>query len=50
MCVGSLAKYTVQVNGEKIIIDHANPRETPFRTGEKVYLTIPDQIHLLVKS
>jgi ABC-type Fe3+/spermidine/putrescine transport system ATPase subunit len=50
MYVGSLAKYTVQVKGEKIIIDHANPRETLFRTGEKVYLTIPDQIHLLVKN
>ena len=50
MYVGSLAKYTVQVNGEKIIIDHANPRETLFRTGEKVYLTIPDQLHLLVKN
>lgn len=50
MYVGSLAKYTVQVNGERIIIDHSNPRETLFRTGEKVYLTIPDQIHLLMKN
>lgn len=50
MYVGSLAKYTVQVKGEKIIIDHSNPRETLFRTGDRVYLTIPDAIHLLVKN
>ena len=49
MYVGSLAKYTVLVKGEKIIIDHPNPRETLFRSGEQVYLTIPENVHLLVK-
>jgi ABC-type Fe3+/spermidine/putrescine transport system ATPase subunit len=49
MYVGSLAKYTVDVRGERIIIDHPNPRETLFRSGEKVYLTFPDHIHVLVK-
>jgi ABC-type Fe3+/spermidine/putrescine transport system ATPase subunit len=49
MYVGSLAKYTVLVKGEKVIIDHPNPRETLFRSGEEVYLTFPDHIHLLVK-
>ena len=51
MYVGSLAKYTVQVKGERIIIDQANPRETGvFKTSEKVYLSIPMNIHLLMKS
>ena len=49
MYVGSLAKYTVDVKGERIIIDHPNPREILFRSGEAVYLTFPDHIHLLVK-
>ena len=49
MYVGSLAKYTVLVKGEKIIIDHPNPRETLFRSGEHVYLTIPEHVHLLMK-
>jgi len=49
MYVGSLAKYTVLVKGEKIIIDHPNPRETLFRSGEQVYLTIPENVHLLMK-
>jgi ABC-type Fe3+/spermidine/putrescine transport system ATPase subunit len=50
MYVGSLAKYTVLVKGEKIIIDQSNPRETGvFKTKEKIYLSIPEQIHLLVK-
>jgi putative spermidine/putrescine transport system ATP-binding protein len=47
MYVGSLAKYTVQVRGEKIIIDQPNPRETFFRPKTKVYLSIPENIHLL---
>ena len=48
MYVGSLAKYTVLVKGEKIIIDQSNPRETGlFKTKEKVYLSIPQNIHLL---
>jgi ABC-type Fe3+/spermidine/putrescine transport system ATPase subunit len=51
MYVGSLSKYTVQVKGERIIIDQANPRETGvFKTNEKVYLSIPDNIHLLMKN
>ena len=50
MYVGSLAKYTVQVRGEKIIIDQPNPRETFFRPREKVYLSIPENIHLLMKK
>jgi len=50
MYVGSLAKYTVQVKGEKIIADHSNFRETLFRSGEEVYLTFPDHIHLLIKN
>ncbi len=49
MYVGSLAKYTVQVKGEKIIIDQSNPRETGiFKTNEKIYLSIPKNIHLLI--
>jgi ABC-type Fe3+/spermidine/putrescine transport system ATPase subunit len=47
MYVGSLAKYTVLVKGEKIIIDQPNPRETFFRPKEKVYLSIPENIHVL---
>ena len=50
MYVGSLAKYTVQVKGEKMIIDQPNPRETFFRPREKVYLSIPENIHLLMKK
>ncbi len=50
MYVGSLAKYTVQVKGEKMIIDQPNPRETFFRPREKVYLSIPENIHLLMKT
>jgi len=51
MYVGSLTKYTVQVKGEKIIIDQANPRETGiFKSNEKVYLSIPESIHLLIKN
>jgi ABC-type Fe3+/spermidine/putrescine transport system ATPase subunit len=50
MYVGSVAKYTALVKGEKIIIDHSNPRETLFRSGEEVYLTFPDHIHLLLKN
>jgi len=50
MYVGSLAKYTVQVKGERIIIDQSNPRETGlFRTNDKIYLSIPENIHLLIK-
>jgi len=48
MYVGSIAKYTVQVGGEKIIIDQPNPRETFFKPKEKVYLSIPENIHLLM--
>ncbi len=51
MYVGSLAKYTVQVKGEKIIIDQSNPRETGlFKSGEKVYISVPENIHLLMKN
>jgi ABC-type Fe3+/spermidine/putrescine transport system ATPase subunit len=51
MYVGSLAKYTVQVKGEKIIIDQSNPRETGvFNTNEKIYLSIPENIHVLRKN
>jgi spermidine/putrescine ABC transporter ATP-binding subunit len=51
MYVGSLAKYTVQVKGEKIIIDQSNPRETGlFKSGEKVYLSVPETLHLLIKN
>jgi len=50
MYVGSLAKYTVEVKGGKIIIDQSNPRETGiFKTDEKIYLSIPENIHLLMK-
>ena len=47
MYVGSLAKYTVLVKGQKIIIDQPNPRETFFRPKEKIYLSIPENIHVL---
>ena len=50
MYVGSLAKYTVQVKGEKIIIDQSNPRETFFKRNEKVYLSIPENIHVLKRN
>ena len=51
MYVGSLAKYTVQVRGEKIIIDQSNPRETGlFKNGEKIYISVPETIHLLMKN
>jgi hypothetical protein len=51
MYVGSLAKYNVWVKGEKIIIDQSNPRETGlFKTNEKIYISIPEHIHLLVKN
>ena len=51
MYVGSLAKYTVQVKGERIIIDQSNPRETGvFRTNDKIYLSIPKNIHLLIRN
>jgi ABC-type Fe3+/spermidine/putrescine transport system ATPase subunit len=51
MYVGSLAKYTVQVKGERIIIDQSNPRETGlFKTNEKIYLSIPANIHLLMRK
>ena len=51
MYVGSLAKYTVQVKGEKIIIDQSNPRETGlFKSGEKIYISLPEDIHLLMKN
>jgi ABC-type Fe3+/spermidine/putrescine transport system ATPase subunit len=51
MYVGSLAKYTVQVKGEKIIIDQSNPRETGlFKNGEKIYISVPEAIHLLMKN
>ena len=51
MYVGSLAKYTVQVKGEKIIIDQSNPRETGlFKNGEKIYISVPETIHLLMKN
>jgi hypothetical protein len=51
MYVGSLVKYTVQVKGEKIIIDQSNPRETGlFKPKEKVYLSIPENIHLLINK
>jgi ABC-type Fe3+/spermidine/putrescine transport system ATPase subunit len=49
MYVGSLAKYTVQVKAERIIIDQSNPRETGlFKTNDKIYLSIPENIHLLM--
>ncbi len=51
MYVGSLAKYTVQVKGERIIIDQSNPRETGlFKSGEKIYISVPEDLHLLIKS
>ena len=51
MYVGSLAKYTVQVKGEKIIIDQSNPRETGvFKTNQKIYLSIPENIHILIRN
>lgn len=51
MYVGSLTKYTVQVKGERMIIDQANPRETGiFKENEKIYLTIPKNIHVLRKN
>jgi ABC-type Fe3+/spermidine/putrescine transport system ATPase subunit len=50
MYVGSLAKYTVVVRGEKIIIDQANPRETFFKPKKKVYILIPEHIHVLIKN
>ena len=50
MYVGSLAKYTVMVKGEKIIIDQPNPRETFFKPREKVYLSIPENIHVLKRN
>jgi len=50
MYVGSLAKYTVMIKGEKFIIDQPNPRETFFKPREKVYLSIPENIHLLIKT
>jgi ABC-type Fe3+/spermidine/putrescine transport system ATPase subunit len=51
MYVGSLVKYTVQVKGERIIIDQSNPRETGlFRTNDKIYLSIPENIHLLIRN
>ena len=51
MYVGSLTKYTVQVKGERIIIDQSNPRETGiFKSDEKVYLSIPESIHLLIRQ
>lgn len=51
MYVGSLVKYTVQVKGEKIIIDQSNLRETGlFKPKEKVYLSIPENIHLLLNK
>lgn len=51
MYVGSLAKYTVQVKSERMIIDHMNPRETGiFKDNEKIYLAIPKNIHVLRKN
>jgi iron(III) transport system ATP-binding protein len=51
MYVGSLAKYTVLVKGEKIIIDQSNPRETGlFKNGEKIFISVPETIHLLMKN
>jgi len=51
MYAGSLVKYTVQVKGEKIIIDQSNLRETGlFKPKEKVYLSIPEDIHLLLNK
>jgi len=51
MYVGSLAKYTVQLKGERIIIDQPNPRETGvFKTNEKIYLSLPENIHLLTRQ
>ena len=51
MYVGSLTKYTVQVGGERIIIDQSNPRETGlFKTKEKIYLSVPENIHVLLKN
>jgi ABC-type Fe3+/spermidine/putrescine transport system ATPase subunit len=51
MYVGSLTKYTVDVKGEKIIIDQSNPRETGlFKTGQKIYLSIPENLHLLMQN
>lgn len=51
MYVGSLAKYTVQVKGVKLIIDQPNPRETGlFKTKERIYLSVPENIHVLLKN
>jgi len=51
MYVGSLTKYTIQVKSERMIIDQANPRETGlFKENEKIYLTIPKNIHVLRKN
>jgi len=50
MYVGSLAKYTVMIKGEKFIIDQPNPRETFFKPREKVYLSIPGNIHVLKRN
>ena len=50
MYVGSLAKYTVMVKGEKFIIDQPNPRETFFKPRAKVYLSMPENIHLLMRN
>jgi iron(III) transport system ATP-binding protein len=50
MYVGSLAKYTVMIKGEKFIIDQPNPRETFFKPREKVYLSIPENIHVLKRN
>jgi ABC-type Fe3+/spermidine/putrescine transport system ATPase subunit len=50
MYVGSLAKYTVMIKGEKFIIDQPNPRETFFKPREKVYLSIPENIHILKRN
>ena len=50
MYVGSLAKYTVDVKGERIIIDQSNPLETGlFKTKERVFLSIPEHVHVLVR-
>lgn len=51
MYVGSLAKYTIEIKGEKMIVDQSNPRETGvFKTGEKIYLSIPEGLHILMKT
>lgn len=48
MYLGSLFRYVVRINGERVIVDQANPRAAAvFASGKKVFLAIPPSIHLL---